>query len=564
MTPLLLIHYFQKRVKEYANSIALSVGDKHYTFKEIENLAYEICREILRVEENVNMPVAVFLDKGFFSVAADLAIWYSGNCYMNLDVKNPSKRIKAIINHIKPSVIITETRFEEKLKNLDVFVINIDRLDSITNCHICKCGQEFCSCERSEISNIESKRDISYLRTQYDKNLKSQPFECVQNVGVQNRKDLESHISKRLNRLIDTDPCCIINTSGSTGIPKGVALSHKNFFDFIHWSLDEFVELRNDVVIGSLSPIVFDIFSFEICLMIMGGRLVVIPESYASFPIKILEILHNNCVNFIFWVPTIMVNIANMNLLDKIDLACLKLVWFAGEVFPTKQFNYWRKYLCEAKFVNMYGPIEITLDCAYFVVEREIKDSDVLPIGKACRNTDILLLDDENNLVEYPFVQGEICVRGSGVALGYYGDFTKTESVFIQNPLNTHYPELIYRTGDIAEYNDFGELVFKGRKDNIIKHFGYRIDLGEIEHSIINVLKIVKNGCVVYNEALKHIVLFYEADCEISNMKFRKAVSSVLPNYMIPNVYKQVVILERNTNGKIDRLFYKNLVKKGL
>lgn len=155
-------------------------------------------------------------------------------------------------------------------------------------------------------------------------------------------------------------------------------------------------------------------------------------------------------------------------------------------------------------------------------------------------------------------------MRGSGVALGYYGGFTKTESVFIQNPLNTHYPEIIYRTGDIAEYNDFGELVFKGRKDNIIKNFGYRIDLGEIEHSIINVLKIVKNGCVVYNEALKHIVLFYEADCEISNMEFRKAISSVLPNYMIPNVYKQVVILERNTNGKIDRLFYKNLVKKGL
>lgn len=359
---------------------------------------------------------------------------------------------------------------------------------------------------------------------------------------------------------IDTDPFCIINTSGSTGTPKGVALNHLSFLDFIYRSNEAF-NIGEDEIMGSLSPLVFDIYVLELCLlMYRSTSLVLLPAHLSAFPVKILNIMQQKHVTFVFWVPTIMVNIANMGLLEKEPLPDLKLVWFAGEVFPTKQFNIWRGALPQTKFANLYGPIETAVDSIFYIVDREIPDDEPIPIGYAYRNTDILLLDHEDKKVSAPGVEGEICVRGSSLALGYYNNPVKTVAAFVQNPLNHHYPERIYRTGDVAVINERGEIVFKGRKDSLIKHQGYRIELGEVEHVIVNTLQLVKNGCVVYDFNRKDITLFYENDEEISVAEFRKALGTQLPKYMIPSVFIQEKELKRNTNGKIDRLHYKNYV----
>ena len=265
-------------------------------------------------------------------------------------------------------------------------------------------------------------------------------------------------------------------------------------------------------------------------------------------------------MTFLFWVPTIMVNIANMNLLSDFKLSALKTVWFAGEVFPTKQFNYWHKNFPYTIFANLYGPIEITLDCTYFIVNRNLQDEEPIPIGYPCRNTDILILDENNKLVKEHNKEGELCVRGTSLAMGYYNNSEKTAAAFVQNPLNSSYPEIIYRTGDIVYVNEQNEIVFKGRKDTLIKHMGYRTELGEIEHIIINKLKLVKNGCVVYNFSQKEITLFYEADSEITPAEFRKQIGKELPKYMLPTVFYYLDELQRNTNGKIDRLFYNKQV----
>ena len=363
---------------------------------------------------------------------------------------------------------------------------------------------------------------------------------------------------QKLEHIIDTDPLCLINTSGSTGTPKSVVLNHKSFIDFTEWALQTMKWAENEIV-GSLSPAVFDIYSFELCLLMSkSNTVVIIPEMYAAFPAKILQLIDNLKISYIFWVPTIMVNIANMGLLERFELASLKMVWFAGEVFPTKQFNQWRKKLWKTKFVNMYGPIEITLDCTYYIVERDIPDSEPIPIGFPCRNTDILILDDNDYLVEEKNLEGELCVRGTSLAMGYYNNPEKTALAFVQNPLNSSYPELIYRTGDIVFVNDYGEIVFKGRKDSLIKHSGYRIELTEIEHVIVNTLKLVNNGCAVYDYSKKEIVFFYEREQELSVVELRKSIGKALPAYMIPTKYKFMAELPRNTNGKIDRLMLKN------
>ena len=503
-----LIELFEESVKKYPQKVAVIDKDREITFCDLREQAIMLAQKIVYRSACLNKPIAVFLDKTIESVYSDLGIIYSGNFYMNLDIKTPAERISNILKLVEPRFIISTSK---QIKSIETIIPD--------NIHVIL------------LDTDETKV-------------------CLD----------AGYVLDRLSPIIDTDPSCIINTSGSTGTPKGVVLNHKSFFDFTEWAIDTF-KFEDDLVMGSLSPIVFDIYSFELCmLMAKASTLVVLPGNLAAFPAKILDLLEKHKVNFLFWVPTIMVNIANMDLLSTYKLDSLKTVWFAGEVFPTKQFNYWHHHLPQTIFANLYGPIEITLDCTYYIIDKEIPDEQPLPIGYACRNTDIIILDADDKAVKEPNVEGELCVRGTSLAMGYYNNPEKTAAAFVQNPLNKAYPEVIYRTGDIVCYDEEGLIMFKGRKDNIVKHMGYRTDLGEIEHVIINTLKLVKNGCIVYNQAEKEITLFYEAEQEIPASEFRKKIGQTLPKYMIPTVYNHLELLQRNTNGKIDRLYYKNLV----
>jgi len=246
-----------------------------------------------------------------------------------------------------------------------------------------------------------------------------------------------------------------------------------------------------------------------------------------------------------------MINIANLNLLAKFKLDRVTKVFFIGEVFPTKHLNYWRRHLPTAMFVNLYGPIEITVACTYYIVDRDFSDDDKLPVGFPCRNTEILILNEQNQLAKVD-EHGEICVRGSSLALGYYNNPERTTKGFVQNPLNLHYPELIYRTGDSGYWNNRGEMMFLGRKDFQIKHMGYRIELGEIEHAVLQVDGI-RNCCVVYNQNKKEIALFYESDNELTPGFIREKLSPLVPKYMLPSVFNWMQQMPRNPNGKIDR-----------
>ena len=505
-----LIELFEETVRKYPQKVAVIDKDREIVFSDLRGKSLQLASALMALGIGQNRPVGVFLDKSIESVYADLGILYAGDFYMNLDIKTPAERIRNILQLVEPAAIISTTRQIKPIEGIIPSTMKVILLD-----------------EAGEGADVDA-----------------------------------ADIIGRLSTIIDTDPSCIINTSGSTGTPKGVVLNHKSFFDFIDWAIDTF-HFGDDLVMGSLSPIVFDIYSFELCmLMAKASTLVVLPAHLAAFPAKILEVLEQQKVNFLFWVPTIMVNIANMDLLSAFKLESLRTVWFAGEVFPTKQYNYWHHHLPEVTFANLYGPIEITLDCTYYIINKEIPDEEPLPIGYPCRNTDILILDDEDRAVKEPGVEGELCVRGTSLAMGYYNNPEKTAAAFVQNPLNKAYPELIYRTGDIVCMNDEGLIMFKGRKDNIVKHMGYRTDLGEIEHVIINTLKLVKNGCIVYNQSEKQITLFYEAADEIPVSEFRLQIGKVLPKYMIPTAFHHLEQLQRNANGKIDRLFYKKQVNE--
>lgn len=498
-----VLDFFVETVKRTPNKNAVIHGERSISFAELDLKSQILASSILdRISDDICTPIAVFLPKGIEVFISDIAILYSANFYSNLDVKTPPERIGNIIHLMKPGLIITDNQNIKVLHQID------DLATDILN-----------------ISDFEWESPV---------------VNC-------------DRMQKRLNERIDTDPLCIINTSGSTGTPKGVVLNHRSFFDFLNWSFDTF-HFEGNEIIGSLSPIVFDIYDFELCFMMFkGASIVLLDAMLAAFPARLLEEVRDKKISFIFWVPTIMVNIANMGLLDRIQLPDLKTVWFAGEVFPTKQFNVWRKHLKDVIFANLYGPIEITLDCIYYIVDHELSDDEPLPIGYPCKNTDILILNDEDKLCK-PNEIGEICVRGTSLAMGYYNDLEKTSEVFVQNPLNTAYPELIYRTGDLAYQDSVGLIMFKGRKDSLIKHMGYRIELGEIEHIIVNKLKLVKNCCAVYHYEKKEIILFYEKGSNVTELDIRKMLMKEFPRYMLPSSYIELEELPRNTNGKIDRL----------
>jgi amino acid adenylation domain-containing protein len=361
-----------------------------------------------------------------------------------------------------------------------------------------------------------------------------------------------------LAKQIDTDPVYAIFTSGSTGTPKGVVIAHRGVIDYIDWAIDRF-GFTSDSIIGNQAPFYFDNSTLDIYLMYAtGATLDIIPEMHFSFPANLVKYMNEHKISFIFWVPFALINVANFDIFKDEKPQYLKDVFFAGEVMPNKHLNYWRKYLPDCRYANLYGPTEITVDCTYYEVDREFADDEPLPIGVPCRNSDVLILVDQQREAKQN-EEGELCVRGSSLALGYYNDPEKTAKAFIQNPLNKHYPETIYCTGDIVYKNERDEIMYVGRKDSQIKHNGYRIELGEIENAIL-ATKMVDNCCATYDFTNKKIVLFYQATEELDKGSFRKAIANKIPRYMIPTVYNREEKLRQNGSGKIDRSYYKKLI----
>ena len=502
-----VLEYFENGpLRQCRDKIAIQGADYSHTFAEIERFAKNCAALILNRTSTVNQPVAVFLPKSAQAIIANLGILYTGNCYSNLDIKSPPQRLKNMLQNLGDGLIITTAAQLKTLRSLDVAENRILLLE-----------------------------EALLPTANYD----------------------NAALLTRLHQVIDTDPVYIIYTSGSTGVPKGVVIPHRGIIDYIDWARKTYPIGQNDVI-GNQAPFFFDNSTLDIYLCLAcGATLTLIPEDLFAYPVKLIEFVRQAGVTTFFWVPSVMTNVANFKILEAAERPPFNNILFAGEVMPTRTLNYWRRHYPDALFSNLYGPTEITVDCTYYTVDRDFSDDEPLPIGFPCRNSDILILNEKNQptKVNEP---GELCVRGSSLALGYWNNPEKTAAAFVQNPLNPHHPELIYRTGDLVFRNSRGEIMYVGRKDFQIKHLGYRIELGEIEHAIFQV-EGVRNACVVYNQNQKEIVLFYESAGELSPAAFREKLLKSLPKYMLPTTVHRLDRIPLNANGKIDR---QNLISR--
>lgn len=277
------------------------------------------------------------------------------------------------------------------------------------------------------------------------------------------------------------------------------------------------------------------------------------------YPTKVPGYLQDKKITCIFWVPTVMISVANSGILSEAELPELKTIVFAGEVMPNRALNIWRRACPYSLFANLYGPTEVTVDCTCYIVDREFKDSDPLPIGSACLNKRIIILN-ENNQPTDPEEIGELCVTGSGLALGYWNAPEQTAQVFGQNPLNKLYEERMYRTGDLAYWAKDGQIMYVGRRDSQIKLRGNRIELGEIEVAA-KAIATIENACAVFDEEHQEIVLFAQSGQDLNLRKLNLELKKLIPAYMLPKKLITMGSFPLTPNGKVDRLGLKAMLK---
>lgn len=355
---------------------------------------------------------------------------------------------------------------------------------------------------------------------------------------------------------IDTDPLYVMFTSGSTGIPKGIAVSHRSVIDFI----GEFVNLfgidQSDVI-GNQAPFDFDVSVKDIYATIAtGATMQIIPKKCFSFPMPLIDFLIDRKVTTLIWAVSALCIISTYRGFSYKVPTDIKRVLFSGEAMPIKHLNIWKKALPEAVFVNLYGPTEITCNCTYYITPDGIFDKEVLPIGTPFPNERVFLLSENGDNVIRPNTVGEICVSGTALSLGYYNCREETEKVFVQSPVNPYYNEIIYKTGDLGYYDEIGNLCFVGRKDFQIKHMGHRIELAEIETALTSMENVDRAICI-YNSHKEKIIGVYRGTAEPSVVAAE--LRNSLPAYMIPSHFERVEEFPLNENGKIDRKKVKEL-----
>lgn len=490
-----VLEYLEASARRTPEQEVYEDGSHALTYGQVQALAARIGTAVCHQVRDCKKPVAVFMDKNVESIVSFLGVLYSGNFYCPLDSKMPLERIHTIMGVLKPEVVLTDAAHREE-------------------------AEAFAGDSRVLL---------------YE--------DAVQEPVLE---DLLGAVRRQCTEL---DPLYVLFTSGSTGVPKGVLVSHRVVTNYLEW-LGETFSIGAEDVFGNQAPLYFDVSIHDIYgALYFGAKTVIIPQEKFSFPVKLIEYLNEKRISTFLWVPSAMCIVANLDTFRYEVPRYLKQIMFAGEVLPRKQLDYWRSYVPEAIYANLYGPTE-TFVCTAHQMDGTEPEGEPLPIGIPVRNAQALVLGEDNRPVARGAV-GELCMRGSCLALGYYHNPERTAASFVQNPLHDGYQDRIYHTGDLVRENEKGQLLYVSRKDYQIKHMGYRIELGEIETAVA-LLEGVQDCACIYDSRRQKIVLFYDGT-PWEKKALLEQLGLRIPKYMIPGRVVHLEQMPHNANGKIDR-----------
>ena len=501
-----------KSAKAYPEKTAVWARGRSITYRGLDERSNQLAHLLRERGVQKGDRVGLFFPKCVESIVSMLGVLKAGAVYVPLDPQAPADRIGYIISNCGIRILITT------------------------------------SDKRAELTPETREMLETCILTEGEGN--------SENLITWSRLSNYTASSAPLVTLVETDLAYILYTSGSTGRPKGVMLTHQNALTFVEWCAEEF-QVRSEDRLSNHAPLHFDLSVFDVYNTLEAGATVyLITEDLALFPTSLANFIETQGITIWYSVPSALMLLLLHGRLTPEKLRSVRVILFAGEVFPMKYLRHLAEISKRSELYNLYGPTETNV-CTYYKVERErLATIEKLPIGIACANTETFVVTPDGQLADGE--AGELYVRGPSVTYGYWADPEKTKKMVVPNHFQENFEEKMYRTGDIVTVGEDGNYYFQGRRDSQIKSRGYRIELGEIESALLS-HPDVREACVlavpdeVIGNRIRAVVVPHVAG-SLGVLQLQQYCASRVPKYMIPELIDLYDELPKTSTGKIDRV----------
>ncbi|MGH2704386.1 MAG: amino acid adenylation domain-containing protein [Actinomycetota bacterium] len=518
MTRTYLVHQLLERsAAEHPDRIAVADRGAGISYAELDRLANQIAHLLQELGVGPGERVGIYLDKSIHAVTAIYAVLKAGGAYVPLDPHAPPARLATILGDARAVCLISETAMSGAWRDLIAGETRPEHLVVV------------------DAPNAAA--------------LPSSPWRSWSWADAEGRP-----VTPPTSSVIGADLAYILYTSGSTGVPKGVMLTHTNALAFVEWAADTFGISCEDRL-SSHAPFHFDLSVFDLFAAAAGGAAVVlVPADAAVFPVEVARFIRREGITVWYSVPSALSVLTVRGGLSEGDLPDLRTVLFAGEVFPTKYLRRLMKLLPLVRFGNLYGPTETNV-CTWYDVPPLPEDADdPIPIGRAIEGDEVFAVTEDGR-VAADGETGELFVRGATVMAGYWEDPEKTQQVLVPNPVSGSRPGLVYRTGDLVRRRADGVYQFLGRRDAQVKTRGYRVELGEIESAIYAHPAVEECAVVAVPDELvtTRIKAFVVTRQRLGQSELAAFCIRRIPRYMVPETVEFRSSLPKTSTGKVDR-----------
>jgi amino acid adenylation domain-containing protein len=530
----LLQHLLRESAARTPRSPAVASGERFLSYDELDRLSNQVARALLARGVAPGDRVGILAPKSAASVVGAFGVLKAGACYVPLDPGSPAARLSGIMRDSGMSVVLADAGTAHQAAAVAATVPGLPNVPGLHS--VIVTGPDWDSGERRATRTLPSAPAVL-------------PWDAVL-AGPDGPLGAD--------RALETDLAYILYTSGSTGVPKGVMISHRASLTFVEWAA-ACAGLEPGDRVCSPAPLHFDLSVFDVFATCRAGAcLVAAPKTTTMFPVRLAEWMQAERISVWYSVPSVLTMLVTRADLSRFDLSGLRAIIFAGEVFPARHLSRLMAELPGARYFNWYGPTETNV-CTSFEVQAQGRAglAGPVPIGTACANTDVFAVSGEGRRVSAPGEVGELYVRGPSLMRGYWGQPEKTRQVLVANPFQRCYDEPAYRTGDLVTLDSHGSYVFLGRRDGMVKTRGYRVELGEVEaalyeHPAVREAAVLPVPDEVVGSRLQAVISVNDSD-SLTRAEVLEHCRRRLPGYMVPDVVEFREALPRTSTGKVDR-----------